>query len=619
MDQPKLLSLAEMSSATGRMLLRGSSRDWDSAISPNLQDLTESLFFSPGDGRIWLHEQRVLLLHASSFGSLRRDLIDTLGTEQARGYLTRAGYVSGARDAQLVRERWPDADAPSIFAAGTRLHALEGVVQVEPVRFDFDIEQGYYDGEFLWHHSIEDDQHIATYGIGTEAACWMELGYAIGYVSGLFGRLVIFREVECRSMGHTACRVMGKTAEQWGDVEEDVYYLNQSPFANSGGFGTPAPNLLAELPAIAEAAPDDNKALIGASSAFNSACQALGRVAPTRASVLLTGESGVGKEMFATMLHKISPRQAAPFIALNCAAIPDTLIESELFGVERGAFTGASESRPGRFERADRGTLFLDEIGSLSLTAQSKLLRVLQESEVERVGGVRVIKVDVRLVAASNVDLREAVQAGRFREDLFFRLNVFPIRLPPLRERRDDIPLLAHFFLKRYCREHGRHITGLTMRAMKSLLTYHFPGNIRELQNLIERGVISADEDGAIDTRHLFHSELPGHEPLYSITETGILARTSSTDADEFGTAAPSRKSSAETVQTESTALFEQFTAMLGDSGLGIDGLEQRLIAEAVQRAQGNLSAAARSLKLTRAQLAYRLKRSAALANGGVA
>lgn len=253
---------------------------------------------------------------------------------------------------------------------------------------------------------------------------WTELGYAIGYVSGLFGRLVIFRETECRGMGHKTCRVVGKTAEQWGDVEQDLSYLTASP-SSVAPRHPPAP------------APDDDSEMlggpkpIGASAAFNAATLALQRVAPPPATVLFSGESGGGKELFARQLHQYSPRHQAPFVALNCAAIPDNLIEAELFGVERGAYTGATHSRAGRFERAHGGPLFLDEIASLSLPGQGNLLRALQEREIERVGGGQPIKVDVRVVAATNVDLRKTVAAGDFREDLFYRLNVFPITLPP--------------------------------------------------------------------------------------------------------------------------------------------------------------------------------------------
>lgn len=595
MQTPKLLSLAAMQRATGKMLYHGDSRHWRGDEAPTMQDLTECLFFSPGDGRIWMHDQRMALLHGSALGSLRRDLIDSLGMEKARGYLTRMGYVSGVRDAQLVRERWPKGDGPSIFAAGTRLHSLEGMVKVEAVSFEFDVERGIYDGEFLWHHSIEDDEQIAAYGVGTEAACWTQLGYAIGYVSSLFGRLVIFREVECRSTGSAQCRVIGKTAEQWGDVEEDLRYLNASDFASASDQGKPAHAGVLVPMGEAEDSGDEDKRLIGASSAFNAACHSLRQVAPTQATVLFTGESGVGKELFAYMLHQISPRSSGPFIAINCAAIPENLIEAELFGVERGAYTGATLSRPGRFERACGGALFLDEIGSLSLTGQGKLLRALQEREIERVGGVKAIKVDVRVIAATNEDLREAVRKGQFREDLFYRLNVFPVRLPPLRERRDDIPLLTNFFLRRYCRRHGRNITGFTLRAMRALLNYDFPGNIRELQNLVERGVIAASEDGAIDLVHMFSNEDLTQGLLYSVSADGALINT---------------EQAAATALNPDSPLLTQLTQMLAGSGqpFSINTVEARLLQDAVEQAGGNLSAAARTLGLSRAQLAYRLK-----------
>jgi two-component system response regulator HydG len=330
--------------------------------------------------------------------------------------------------------------------------------------------------------------------------------------------------------------------------------------------------------------------MVGVSSAFKSACHLLSRVAPTQATVLFTGESGVGKELFANMLHRISPRKDKPFIALNCAAIPETLIESELFGVERGAFTGATISRPGRFARAAGGTLFLDEVGTLSLVSQGKLLRALQEGEIERVGGSRTLKVDVRVVAATNVDLHAEVRAGRFREDLFFRLEVFPIHLPPLRERREDIPLLLNHFLHRYSQRHGRRVRGYTHRVVKALLNYDFPGNIRELQNLVERGVINADEGGAIDVPHMLRREQLRDEHTLTIGATGNLA------SEE---AAPP--------PAPATSLLARLLEP-GQGTISLDDVERRLIDDAVSRADGNLSAAARLLGLTRAQLAYRLK-----------
>jgi transcriptional regulator with GAF, ATPase, and Fis domain len=568
-------------------------------LCPDIRQLADCVSFSPEDGRIWLNDQRMLLVHNSSFGALRRELIESLGHQSARGLLTRSGYASGARDAQLVRQRWPGGDIDALLKAGTALHALEGIVKVEIVHLDFDIEAGTYDGEFLWRHSSEDDEHILAYGIGTESACWMELGYAIGYVSTLLGRLIIFREVECRATGADVCRIIGKAAEQWDSIEDDLQYINPHHFVSNDPIKSNrhSPKEIIDVPNEVAADPAQ---MIGASSAFVAACNKLQRVAPTRATVLLSGESGVGKELFASMLHKISRRCDKPFVAVNCAAVPETLIESELFGIERGAYTGASQARPGRFERADGGTLFLDEIGLLSSVAQGKLLRALQEGEIERLGGTKIKKVDVRVVAATNVDLREAVGKGHFREDLFFRLNVFPIQLPALRERRDDVPLLMNHFLRRFSALHGKPVTGFTARAVTALLHHDFPGNIRELQNLIERAVIYADDDAPIDLVHLFTQGERMKASVLSIGSSGELAAAGAAALDN----APN---------SEIPSLIGSITSLLhgqGGSILSLDELEKNLISEAVEQSRGNLSEAARRLGITRPQLAYRLKRA---------
>lgn len=209
---------------------------------PTVADISECLFFSPGDGRIWLQDQRMILLHSEALGSLRRELIDSIGLDKARGLLTRAGYVGGARDARMVRQQWPDADPPAAAIAGTRLHALEGVVQVEVVHVRYDAETGDYEGEFIWHNSSEDDEHIAAYGVGGSPACWMQVGYATGYVSTLFGRMVVFREVECRSSGSAHCRVIGKSAERWDDPGQDLFYLNAQDFVGTPPAAARAPS-----------------------------------------------------------------------------------------------------------------------------------------------------------------------------------------------------------------------------------------------------------------------------------------------------------------------------------------------------------------------------------------
>jgi transcriptional regulator with GAF, ATPase, and Fis domain len=218
--------------------------------------------------------------------------------------------------------------------------------------------------------------------------------------------------------------------------------------------------------------------------------------------VLLEGESGTGKELFARSLHALSPRAEAPFVAINCAAIPETLLETELFGHEKGAFTGAFQRKPGKFEMAHHGTLFLDEIGDLPLSLQAKILRALEEKRFERVGGTVSLQVDVRLVAATNRGLRAAVAARKFREDLFFRLSVFPITVPPLRERQGDIPVLAKYFVERFCREMKKRPLALSPPALEQLRAYRWPGNVRELQNCIERAVILTDGDSILP-RHL--------------------------------------------------------------------------------------------------------------------
>jgi transcriptional regulator with GAF, ATPase, and Fis domain len=217
------------------------------------------------------------------------------------------------------------------------------------------------------------------------------------------------------------------------------------------------------------------------------------KAAPTDATVLITGESGTGKELFARAIHQLSPRKDAAFVAVNCAAIPESLLENELFGHERGAFTGATGRKPGKFEMAAGGSVFLDEIGELSPALQAKLLRVLQEKEFDRIGGTSPVRVDIRIIAATNRSLEQLVASREFREDLFFRLSVFPIHLPPLRQRKKDIPVLAESFVEKFSRELRRGKLRLTDAAMQKLMNYSWPGNVRELQNCLERAVILSD------------------------------------------------------------------------------------------------------------------------------
>jgi DNA-binding NtrC family response regulator len=296
------------------------------------------------------------------------------------------------------------------------------------------------------------------------------------------------------------------------------------------------------------------------------------RVAPTNSTVLLGGESGVGKDLIARAIHEHSQRASGPFIKINSTAIPENLLESELFGYEKGAFSGASGTKLGKFELADKGTLFLDEIGDVPAAIQVKLLRVLQDREFERLGGTKTHKVDVRLVAATNRDLRAALEEGTFREDLYYRLNVVAIDIPPLRDHKEDIPALANYFLERYARESAKPVTGITPGAMKRLMDYHWPGNVRELQNIIERGVT-----------------------LSSTPSPGAAAGTTLDVADIY--------------LDDPAARPALNSAHVLPPGMTLEQWEDETIREALRRANGNKSQAARALGLSRNALRYRLSK----------
>jgi len=303
--------------------------------------------------------------------------------------------------------------------------------------------------------------------------------------------------------------------------------------------------------------------IIGRSQPMQEIFATIERVAPTRATVLLAGESGVGKDLIARAIHYHSPRRDRPLVKINCTAIPENLMESELFGYEKGAFTGAQTSKPGKFEHADTGTVFLDEIGDVPAPVQVKLLRILQEREFERLGSNVTRHIDVRVIAATNQDLRAALEQGTFREDLYYRLNVVPLNIPPLRERKQDIPFLAEHFVQKLAADTGSKVEGITDAAMAKLVAYHWPGNVRELENVIERSLV-------------------------------MCAGTTLDAADIKLEAAPAPRA------------HNQDSHFL-PAGLTLDQYEQEILREALRRADGNKSQAARLLGLTRNALRYRL------------
>ena len=301
--------------------------------------------------------------------------------------------------------------------------------------------------------------------------------------------------------------------------------------------------------------------LLGRSAAMREIFATVERVAPTRATVLLCGESGVGKDMIARAIHQHSPRAGRPFVKINCTSLPENLMESELFGYEKGAFTGANISKPGKFEQADTGTVFLDEIGDVPLSIQVKLLRILQEREFERLGSNKTRHIDVRVLAATNVDLRAALEEGTFREDLYYRLNVLPIDIPPLRDRKEDIPLLVQHFIRKLGKDIGSPVQSISEAAMERLLAYHWPGTVRELENVMERSLVLANG------------------PVLEAADIRL------------------------DLQPRTRLTVETFLP----DGMTLEQHEQALIREALKRANNNKSQAARLLGLTRNALRYRL------------
>jgi DNA-binding NtrC family response regulator len=314
--------------------------------------------------------------------------------------------------------------------------------------------------------------------------------------------------------------------------------------------------------------------IIGRSPAMQEIFATIERVAPSRATVLLAGESGVGKDLIARAIHFHSPRRDRPFVKINCTALPENLMESELFGYEKGAFTGANTTKPGKFEQADTGTVFLDEIGDVPASIQVKLLRILQEREFERLGSNKTRHIDVRVIAATNQDLRAALEQGTFREDLYYRLNVVPINIIPLRDRMQDIPFLAEHFLHKYAAEAGNRIETITPAAMSKLMSYHWPGNVRELENVIERSVVMCTGE-TLDAADIKLDNAP--RPRNAGTELTL------------------------------------------PPGMTLDQYEQELIREALKRANGNKSQASRALGLTRNALRYRLAQMGLEPEGGQA
>lgn len=461
------------------------------------------------EGRLNLHGRRLVLHDLHAFAQLRKDLIDTVGVNAARSVLTRFGYYWGQADAAAMKRIFEWEKVADLILAGPRMHTIQGAVKSSVRSLDIDETMGRFVMELTWHASGEAEEHVMEMGQAREPVCWMMVGYASGYSSFCMNREVYFVEQKCAGKGDPLCTAVGKDKESWGaelksflpyfqaeDVRGKVLGLTKRLREQSRELAKQRQ----KLRQFGEVQPVGFIEVHSAS--FRKVVELAARVAPYDTSVLITGESGTGKEVLARYIHANSQRAKGPFVGVNCAALPETLLESELFGHKAGAFTGAIKDRAGLFEEAQKGTLFLDEIGDISLAMQMKLLRVLQEREIRRVGESAPHKVDVRVITATNQNLATAMQEGRFREDLYYRLRVIEIEVPPLRARTEDILHLVRYFSRQFARKLKIPNLRIDATCVDYLQAYSWPGNVRELENAIERAAVLS-KDGLILPEHL--------------------------------------------------------------------------------------------------------------------
>jgi DNA-binding NtrC family response regulator len=457
-------------------------------------DLKELLELDPQGGLVQFAGQRALIFDAVAQGLLRKELIDTFGVRVARGILSRFGYVHGRRMAEAMRAQFQWDSDEDWRRAGARIYALQGLFRLEAGPGSFATDGG------TWHVSYEAEQHLLHLGRATEPVCWTLCGLASGYLSVATGKEMIAVEDRCAGKGDSSCRVAIKSVEEWGNAAGDALVFFRREGIDSALEEVTQALKLAErrlrertreLVRVARVA-EDPAGMVARSPEMRRVVDLAMTIAKVNSTVLVTGESGTGKERIARFVHDQSARADGPFLAVNCGAISETLLESELFGHARGAFTGATSDRAGLFEAANGGTLFLDEVGELPPAMQVKLLRVLQEREVRRVGENRNRPIDVRIVAATNKDLLIEVSSRRFREDLFYRLKVVELAVPPLRSRREDLLPLARLLLAESSLLMKRTVEGLSGPAADRLLGYSWPGNVRELANVMERAVAVA-------------------------------------------------------------------------------------------------------------------------------
>ncbi len=516
-------------------------------------DHQELLELDPEGGMIRLAGQRAILLDSVSMGLLRKYLVENFGVSAARTVLTQFGFAHGWRmaGALQVQFKW-DSDLEWRNALN-RLNALEGLFHVGP-----DTDNGLSRESLSILDSYEAEQHLLHFGRSEVAVCWTICGLQSGYLSRISGEDIYVLEDRCVGKGDAACHLIGRTREEWGEERAgDLPFcepvrlqecLDVSLHRVTDTLKASERKLRGQHRALFHVLPNKTEpmGIVAISPTMRKVVELSCRVAQFDSTILITGESGTGKERIARLVHEESTRAAGPFLAVNCGAISETLLESELFGHVRGAFTGANHDRPGLFEAANTGTLLLDEIGEVSPGMQVKLLRVLQEREIRRVGENKSRKVDVRVLAATNRDLAHGVATGSFRQDLYYRLKVVELHVPPLRERRDDILPLARILLASSALWMKRKISGLAPAAAHQLLRYEWPGNVRELENAMERAVALSPgtrvevEDLPEEIRQAFPKPMVttgGVRPLEEIEKDYIIAALELNEGNQTHTA----------------------------------------------------------------------------------
>ncbi len=491
-------------------------------------------------GTIRFAGQRALLLDAVSIGLLRRYLTENFGITAARAVLTQFGFAQGWRMAGTMEADFTWDTSDDWKRAGTRINALGGLFRAD-AQSDGPLASG---GQTLFS-SYEAEQHLLHFGLSDAPACWTICGLISGYLSRIEDREIYVLEDRCAAKGDAACHLFGRTREEWGEERtHDLHFFHAKRLDEC--LDVSLKRVIETLKDVEQRIRERRRELVRMAPEFDEPTGTVvrsppmqhvvdlaRRVAKVDSTVLVTGESGVGKERIARLVHDESARAAGPFVAVNCGAITETLLESELFGYARGSFTGAVQDRPGLFEAANGGTLLLDEIGELSAGMQVKLLRVLQEREVRRVGENKSRPIDIRVVAATNRDLAPGVVGGEFRQDLYYRIKVVELHVPSLRERRDDILPLARVLLTNSAHRMKRSTPALAPAAADQLLRYTWPGNVRELENAMERAVALASghrvefEDLPEEVRSAFVLPIASGEgirPLEEVEQKYILA-----------------------------------------------------------------------------------------------